>query len=74
MKVHLTKVTDIVGKDGKEWTKLDYIAPTGEVGTTLYPRGSQPSVEEDITPTDLAQFSTTNVEYNARGRIVQVGE
>lgn len=71
MKVIVTKVTEIVGKDGREWTKLDFVAATGDVGTVMYQRGKF-NITQDIDMSEIADRAGTSVEFDQRGRLVSV--
>jgi len=72
MKVHVTQVTAITGKDGREWTKVAFVTPTGDVGTAMYAKGSFETPERNITDEELSQYATTQVEFDQRGRLVSV--
>lgn len=65
MKVCITKITDITGKDGREWTKLDFVQESGETGTIIYEKGKYKVNENDFS---LVSFSS--VEFDQRGRLV----
>jgi len=67
MKVCITKVTDFSGKDGREWTKIDFIAEDGETGTAMYKKG-----DYDVQVDTFSLGSVSEVEFNQRGRLVSV--
>lgn len=54
MKVAITAVIEITGKDGREWTKICYIKPGGETGYALLPKGKVDLT--NLEPVDLTAF------------------
>jgi len=71
MKVHLTQCLVIIGKDKREWLKISGITDEGEAISGLLPK---PDVlpEVNIGLADLEQYSTTDVQFDQRGRVVSV--
>lgn len=71
MRVHLTQVTVIIGKDKREWLKVSGVLASGETVNGLLPK---PDVVPDIhiTPEDLANYPEGEVDFDQRGRIVEV--
>jgi len=66
MKVCITKVTEIIGKDAREWTKIDFVAANGETGTAMVKKGDAVFEEDDISKLVF----DTDLEFNQRGRLV----
>lgn len=70
MKVILTAIVEITGKDGREWTKLCFVKSNGETGDKLIPRDKF----------DLTGVETVNLEgqenvdltFNDRGQLEQI--
>jgi len=69
LKVCITKITEIVGKDGREWTKVDFVGEDGETGTSMFKKG-----DHEVSLDSFEATYGTNVEFNARGRLVGIEE
>jgi len=71
MKVAITKVEDFSGKDGREWTRISYVAEGGTTGSKVIPRGKL--VLDDIKPVTLspAAFSYTLV-FGEQGGLTDI--
>lgn len=67
MKVCVTKVTEITGKDGREWTKLDFVTADGSTGTAMYKKG-----EHSVTPDEKQLAYDTDLQFDNRGRLTAV--
>jgi len=68
MKVCITKVSDIIGKDKREWTKISFVTMTGETGSALFPKG-----DFVVTPDQYQLDYQTSVDFDQRGRVVSDG-
>jgi len=67
MKVCVTKVTDIVGKDKREWTKVFFVTADGTTGDVMYPRG-----KFVVAPDQFNVDCQTSLEFDQRGRLGHV--
>jgi len=67
MKVCVTKVTDIIGKDKREWTKVSFVTADGESGSTLFPKG-----KFVVSPDQYQVDCQTDLEFDQRGRLAHL--
>jgi len=73
MKVHVTEAKIVVGKDKREWLKVSFIKPNGETGSGILPSNVCAIPKINITTEELLNFTQTEVEFDDRGRLVNVG-
>lgn len=71
MKVAITSLISIVGKDGREWSKVSYLKENGEVGFALFPKGKFDVSGLVSIPLDSIQFED-EITFGERGYIESI--
>jgi len=77
MKIALTGVEEITGKDGREWVRLSGFAKSGKAVKAFMPSEKfrvDPSIapSEDVILESMSVLPTINVEFDEDGRVDEV--
>lgn len=71
MKVAITSVIHITGNDGREWTKVSYLKPSGEAGTALFPKGKIDTSKLVPVEVDVLDFGDEII-FGERGYVEDI--